>query len=263
MNLRVAVTSLALAACADRPENVENILRSAMDLPCLRDDAVTPVAVDDASALGFSGLDLIGAVGAELSPELRRRPPYSGYPEHFDPTTGFVGGARLTAIQFDPDSFEIVDRSGAAAELGYRSTGYAGVGGPSGGPRPDYTCHAGRLLRGWATATVVFAHEDEGELSWEIQGFFESPSAERDEVVLLLADWQRDFSDLPRPWRRALEDEVLSREDPFQAQAVVEGQIGWGGWMSVYLALEGRGRFRSFSASPVVDYRWINPSYAR
>jgi len=258
----VSVLSLALAVggCI-RPAWVRQMMSDAQDLPCLVDDVARPIEAASVTSLGFAPLDVEAALGVEVAPELTRRPPNRAAYEWFDPDHGFRPTARLVDITFDPEAWELVTRPAAQAENGSRGF-MSRRSAPNGGPRPNFTCLTGQIVRGWATATAVFDHDDYGELTWDVAGWVEAQSAERDELVFLLSDWKKKFWTMPRRWRDALKDEAgRGVMCPTQAQVVMEGQVGWGGWFSVHVARDDCPVGGSPAADPLVDFRWFDLDY--
>lgn len=259
----VATLSLLVSvAVGCRPAGIREHMSDAHGLPCLAEDLTEPLDYESASPLGFAPREVEQAFGTSFAPgNLRRRPPHRGSYESFDPDVGFQPTARLVDIHFDEDAWELVDRPERQGPNGSRGI-WTRRHAPNGGPRPDYSCMTGAIVRGWGTATAVFDHEEYGELTWDVEGWVEAQSTEPDELVFLFADWRKRSWRIPRRWRRALKDESATVDwCPVQAQAVVEGQRGWGGWFTVHVVREICPRGERVTASPLVDFRWVNLSY--
>lgn len=250
----------ALIGVGCRPSGIRDYMSDAHDLPCLAEDTTEPLAYDSPSPLGFAPQEVEAAFGTSFAPdELRRRPPAGRAYESFDPDVGFLPTARLVDIELDEDAWELVerpDRQGPNGSRGVSARRHA----PNGGPRPDFTCMTGEIVRGWGAATMVFDHEEYGELRWDVEGWVEAQSTDPDELVFLFADWRTRKWRIPRRWRKPLRDDS-GDWCPVQAQAVAEGQRGWGGWFTVHTVREKCPMGKRVTASPLVDFRWINLSY--
>jgi hypothetical protein len=250
-------TLLLLPTACVRPASSRDIMWDAHDLPCLAEDVVRPIGVDEVSPLGFTPRAVQQGLSTRVAPPLRRLDTLWPFLER---SSLFLPSARLDDIRIEEDSWEIVERPSYMFDEGSR--GVDPRFGPNGGPRPDYTCNVGTLVRGWGEATVVFDHEELGELRWDVKGWVESPNGDPGDLVFLFADWRRYFWRMPGRWRNALKDE-LGRGDncPTQAQAVVEGQLAWGGWMSVHVTFEDCPFGGDTQTHPVIDLRWFDVDY--
>lgn len=268
---RLGIISSFLSFCVVgatgcRPGDIRAYMSDAHDLPCLAEDTAESLDYDRTGPLGFAPREVEAALGGSFAPEgLRRRGPNRGAYEGFDPDVGFLPTARLIDIRFDEDAWELVDRPDRQGMNGLRGTRsqmgtFSRFHAPNGGPRPDYTCMTGKVMRGWGSATAVFDHEEYGELTWDVEGWVEAQSTEPDELVFLFADWRRRSWLLPRGWRKALKKES-GDWCPVQAQAVVEGQQGWGGWFTVHVVRERCPMGKQVAASPLVDFRWLDIGY--
>jgi len=251
-----------IVAIGCRPGHIRDRMSDAHDLPCLSEDISEPLDYDSPSPLGFAPRDVEVAFGTSVAPEnLRRRSPDPSAFESFDPDVGFLPTARLVDIRLDEGSWELVDRPEHQGPNGSRGI-WTRRHAPNGGPRPDYSCMTGAIVRGWGTATAVFDHEEYGELTWDVEGWVEAQSTDPDAMVFLFADWRKRSWRIPRRWRRALREEATSGDwCPVQAQAVVEGQRGWGGWFTVHVVREICPMGERVTASPLVDFRWVNIGY--
>lgn len=254
------VLAVSTTGCL-RPAGIRSMMSDAHDLPCLAEDTARALDYNDTSPLGFAPRDVESALGDSFEPVVQRRPAsrFGGY-ELYDAERGFLPAVRLVDIVLDPDGWELVDRPARQGPNGSRGF-TTRIHAPNGGPRPDFTCMTGEIVRGWGTATAVFEHEEYGELTWELEGWVEAQSTDPDELVLLFADWRKHSWRIPRKWRSPLKDDAgRDHWRPMQAQAVVEGQLGWGGWFSVHVLREERDGDR-IAASPLVDFRWYDVDY--